>query len=109
MIWNPSSYPFIDCIMITFSLYWLMKLGFYVCDKIKKNNTLEEEIIIDDIDVSECEHLTEIQGCWLSTCDYLRYNGNITNKLCKYNPNCYFKQLKRKEKELHEVQNEQGQ
>ena len=51
----------------------------------------DKQIIIDGIDVSECEHLTEIQGCWLSTCDYLKYKGNITNKVCKYNPNCYYK------------------
>lgn len=58
---------------------------------------------INDIDVSECEHLTEIQGCWLATCDYLKYKGTITNKLCKYNPNCYYKQLKRKEQECEEL------
>lgn len=59
--------------------------------------------IIDDVDVSGCEHLTEIQGCWLSTCDYLKYKGNITNELCKYNPNCYYKQLKRKEQECEKL------
>ena len=59
--------------------------------------------IIDDVDVSGCEHLTEIQGCWLSTCDYLKYKGNITNEVCKYNPNCYYKQLKRKQNELEEL------
>ena len=59
--------------------------------------------IIDDVDVSGCEHLTEIQGCWLSTCDYLKYKGNITNEVCKYNPNCYYKQFKRKENELEEL------
>ena len=61
---------------------------------------------INDVDVSECEHLTEIEGCWLSTCDYLKYKGNITNKLCKYNSNCYYKQLKRKEQECDELKKE---
>lgn len=56
---------------------------------------MSDNHIIDDIDVSECEHLTEIQGCWLSTCDYLKYKGNITNEVCKYNPNCYYRQLQR--------------
>lgn len=61
---------------------------------------MTEEIIINGVDVAGCEHLTEIQGCWLSTCDYLPYKGNITNQLCKYNDNCYYKQLKRLEFEL---------
>ena len=65
-----------------------------------------KQIIVNDIDVSGCEHLTEIEGCWLSTCDYLKYKGNITNKLCKYNPNCYYKQLKRKEQECDELKKE---
>lgn len=56
---------------------------------------MSDNHIIDNIDVSECEHLTEIQGCWLSTCDYLKYKGNITNEVCKYNPNCYYRQLQR--------------
>lgn len=60
---------------------------------------MNKEIIIAGVDVNGCEHLTEIQGCCLSTCDYLKYKGNITNKLCKYNPNCYYKQLARAEQE----------
>ena len=63
----------------------------------------KKEIIIDGVDISECEHLTEIEGCWLSTCDYLKYKGNLTNKLCKYNHNCYYKQLARKEQECEEL------
>ena len=64
---------------------------------------MTDKQIMDDVDVSGCEHLTEIQGCWLSTCDYLKHKGNITSKVCKYNPNCYFKQLKRKEQEYEEL------
>ena len=30
---------------------------------------MTDKQIQDDVDVSGCEHLTEIQGCWLSTCD----------------------------------------
>ena len=63
----------------------------------------DKEQIINDVDVSGCEHLTEIRGCWLSTCDYLKYKGNITSKVCKYNPNCYFKQLARKEQECEKA------
>ena len=80
--------------------------GAYLTPKAKDkgiNNITDKQIIIDGVDVSGCEHLTEKQGCWLSTCDYLKYKGNITNKLCKYNPNCYYKQLKRKEQECEEL------
>ena len=64
---------------------------------------MTDKQIMDDVDVSGCEHLTEIQGCWLSTCDYLKHKGNITSKVCKYNPNCYFKQLARKTQECEEL------
>ena len=62
-----------------------------------------KQIIVNDIDVSGCEHLTEIEGCWVSTCDYLPYKGNITNELCKYNPNCYYKQLQREKQNSQEA------
>ena len=64
---------------------------------------MTDKQIMDDVDVSGCEHLTEIQGCWLSTCDYLKHKGNITSKVCKYNPNCYFKQLARKTQECEKL------
>ena len=64
---------------------------------------MTDKQIMDDVDVSGCEHLTEIQGCWLSTCDYLKHKGNITSKVCKYNPNCYFKQLARKTQECEQI------
>ena len=67
---------------------------------------MTDKQIMDDVDVSGCEHLTEIQGCWLSTCDYLKHKGNITSKVCKYNPNCYFKQLARKTQECEELKKE---
>ena len=55
-----------------------------------KNN---EEIIIDDVDVSVCEHYDEV--CL----------GNHHYKWCKDNNNCYYKQLKRKEQECKELKN----
>ena len=67
---------------------------------------MTEEIIIDGVNVAGCEHLTEIMGCWLSTADYLPYKGNITNQLCKYNDNCYYKQLKRLEQKNKELKEE---
>ena len=63
----------------------------------------DKQIMVNDVNVSGCEHLTEIRGCWLSTCDYLIHKGNITSKVCKYNPNCYFKQLARKTQECEEL------
>ena len=71
---------------------------------IRRKKMTDKQIMIDGVDVSGCEHLTEIRGCWLSTCDYLKHKGNITSKVCKYNPNCYYKQLKRKEQECEELE-----
>lgn len=60
----------------------------------------DKEIIINGIDVSECEHLN-YEHCEI---DYDEWNGEIIryNK-CQDNPNCYFKQLKRKEQECEEI------
>ena len=66
----------------------------------------DKQIMVNDVNVSGCEHLTEIRGCWLSTCDYLKHKGNITSKVCKYNPNCYFKQLARKTAECEQKEKE---
>ena len=63
----------------------------------------DKKIMVNDVNVSGCEHLTEIRGCWLSTCDYLKHKGNITSKVCKYNPECYFKQLARKTQECEQL------
>lgn len=53
----------------------------------------KEKIIIDSVDVSTCKHYIN------ST--HLDYNCNKTpaSTYCKNNPDCYFKQLKRKEQE----------
>lgn len=61
----------------------------------------DKEKIIDGIDVSEC--------CWCDsesdTEPYCRINdGEDLN--CEENPNCYFKQLKRKEQECEELKRE---
>ena len=60
----------------------------------------DNKIIIDGVDVSEC--------CWCdsepNTEPYCRINdGEDLN--CEENPNCYFKQLKRKEQECEEYAN----
>ena len=55
---------------------------------------MAENIIIDGVDVSGCEHYDEV--CL----------GNHHYKWCKDNENCYYKQLKRKEQECQELKKE---
>ena len=54
----------------------------------------DKQIIINNIDVSECEHLTETRHCKAQ----MAVMGTDANK-CKCFPNCYYKQLKRAEQE----------
>ena len=56
----------------------------------------DKEIIIDGVDVSECEH-QYYKKCKI---DYEEWNNEIIRyNECQNNPNCHFKQLKRKEQE----------
>ena len=52
----------------------------------------DKEIIIDDVDVSGCKHYDPEQY----------FKCNISCCHCEENPNCYYKQLKRKEQECEE-------
>ena len=67
--------------------------------------TDKKEIIIDGVDVSECEFLiinNDKQLCRCIKSDLfgaIEFVENAKNGNCKDNPNCYFKQLKRKEQE----------
>jgi hypothetical protein len=73
---------------------------------------MENEIIIDDVDVSECEYMlnNKIKGkqhCPAKAMPYAKETSCICRKsidtpynFCKHNPNCHYKQLKRKEFEL---------
>ena len=54
-------------------------------------------IIVTGVDVSKCEFLTKTGHCKA----HMSIMGIDTNK-CKCFPNCYFKQLKRKEQENEE-------
>lgn len=55
--------------------------------------TNKEQIIIDGVDVSECEsHQIEANELYPKA----HYCGSIKNTFCEDNPNCYFKQLARK-------------
>ena len=62
----------------------------------------DKQIIIDGVDVSGCKCFyinashPELQECINPYC----------KDLCKNNPNCYYKQLKRKEQECEELKNE---
>lgn len=52
----------------------------------------DKQIIIDNIDVSGCSNLYDIEDCICI--------DNGIEEYCKDNPNCYYKQLKRKEQTL---------
>lgn len=58
---------------------------------------MDKEIIIDGVDVSECYFLNKGITRLLCTCP------SEIDEECKYNPNCYFKQLKLKEQECEEL------
>ena len=67
--------------------------------------TDKKEIIIDGVDISKCKYYDEV----FNYCNqpYLGEGGllkNIKNpKRCDCSPNCYFKQLKRKEQKLSNI------
>lgn len=68
----------------------------------------DKEIIIDGVDVNECEKLGEtIGGITCGLGKRIRFANEIITKhnLCKNNPNCDYKQLKRKEQALDEIEN----
>ena len=54
----------------------------------------DKQLIIDGVDVSGCEHFN----------DSGNYNCRGCRR-CNDNPNCYYKQLKRKEQECEELKN----
>ena len=68
--------------------------------------TNKEQIIIDGVDVSGCVYFidhepTIEQGTW---CGAIHKSAcKIYSKDCKYNNNCYFKQLARKTQECEEL------
>ena len=67
---------------------------------------IEKEKIINGIDVSECEKLGEtIDGFTCGLGKRIRFANEIITKhnLCKDNPDCYFKQLKRLQEENEKI------
>lgn len=61
----------------------------------------DKRIIIDGIDVSGCEWIREVglDSEYICNCN----SPNKTSGYCKYNPNCCYKQLKRKEQECEKL------
>lgn len=70
----------------------------------------DKQIIKDNIDISKCKHYDEE----FDYCDqsYLGEGGLLKNtknpKRCEYSPNCYYKQLKRKEQECDMLKKEKA-
>ena len=61
----------------------------------------KEPIMIDDVDVAECEYFSSKLGY----CNIGLWANDGTH-ICECEPNCYYKQLKRKEEELTSCRNE---
>lgn len=61
----------------------------------------DKEVILNGIDVSECEHryAKECMTVWASGGSH-----TLHKVLCHNSPNCYFKQSKRKEKECEKYE-----
>ena len=63
----------------------------------------DKQIIIDGVDVSKCKYF----DCCHKECKaeyYVRHGYEIVEyDSCRENPNCYYKQLKRKEQECEEL------
>ena len=59
---------------------------------------MNKQVIINNIDVSECEHLTETRHCKAQ----MAVMGTDANR-CKCFPNCYYKQLARKKEECEKL------
>ena len=58
----------------------------------------DKQTIIDGIDVSKCEY------CLKMTKYRCTIQRDVYKCLCEENPNCYYKQLKRKEQALDEIE-----
>ena len=74
----------------------------------------DKQIIINGVDVSECKCIIEdyqrannLEGKYehiKNVCELGERGSEYYNLFCKDNPNCKYKQLKRKEKECEELQ-----
>nr|DAY81750.1 MAG TPA: hypothetical protein [Caudoviricetes sp.] len=72
----------------------------------------DKEIIIDGIDVRKCIYaILPKKQCPMKSMFYAKETSciackehNTKRNFCKNNPNCYYKQLKRKEQALDEIE-----
>lgn len=72
---------------------------------------MTEEIIIDGVDVSECDYaILPKKQCPAKSMPYAKETSciackehNTKHNFCKNNPNCNFKRLKRKERECENL------
>lgn len=65
-----------------------------------------KSIVIDGVDVSECKELVNECYCYLTEEHDYRSETPYTYNKCSGFPNCYYKQLKRKEQECKRLKNE---
>lgn len=67
----------------------------------------DKQIMIDNVDVSECEHAFVHTSLFkektLVQCSAFFLENEDSCCECSDNPNCYYKQLKRKEQECEEL------
>ena len=61
---------------------------------------MAKDLIIDGVDVSGCSYGEIKEGIFKCSCEY---NVRSASMFCKDNPNCYYKQLKRKEQKCEEL------
>lgn len=68
----------------------------------------KEKIIINKIDVTECTYRRQNPHNFCMCASVINESGiELTRYVqCEYNPNCYFKQLKRKEQEYKNLKEE---
>lgn len=65
----------------------------------------DKEIIINGINVSKCEYRDWRNFCCCNNSKENEGEERVTGRGgCKYNPNCHYKQLKRKEQALDEIE-----
>ena len=67
---------------------------------------VDKQVIVDGIDISECKELVNECDCYLTEEHDYRSEIPYTYNKCSEFPNCYYKQLKRKEQECERLKNE---
>lgn len=95
---------------IMWEVFCKFKQGYKLLDYKKRwqqpngENMTDEEIIIDGVDVSECVSFDKLNGLNICCYDDTREDKIPFANFCIENKDCYFKQLKRKEQALDEIE-----